>query len=57
MGKKRTPEEVAKKARENSFNDDIAGIDDTQILKPITAHTEHLYNKRWSIWVECVSLP
>ena len=54
MGKHLTPEERAKKAREKGFNDDITGIDDTQISKPITAYTEWLYNWQWDMWVEYV---
>jgi hypothetical protein len=57
MGKKGlTPEEVAKKVREKGFNDDITGIDNSRSFKPITAHTERLYERRWSMWVEYVSL-
>jgi len=41
MGKKGlTLEERAKKAREKGFNDDITGIDDAQIWKPIIPHTK-----------------
>ncbi|KAH0556189.1 hypothetical protein GP486_005884 [Trichoglossum hirsutum] len=53
MGRKRlTPEEIAKKAPEKSFDDDITGIDDAPISKPITANTQRLYDRRWSLWVE-----
>ncbi|KAH0542349.1 hypothetical protein FGG08_003287 [Glutinoglossum americanum] len=53
MGKKGlTLEEIAKRAREKGFSDDITGIDDTQILKPITAHTERLYDRRWNIYTK-----
>jgi hypothetical protein len=57
IGKKKTVEETAKKALENGFNDDKTGIDDVQILKPITASTEYIHNRQWNMWVEYVSLP
>ena len=36
------------------FNDDVTGIDNARISKPITANTERLYDQRWSMWVEYV---
>ena len=57
MGKGLTPEEKAKKALLKGFNKDITTINDAPISKPIAANTERLYNIRWSLWVEYVSLP
>ena len=57
MGKKRTPEELAKKARENGFDDDMTGIDDAKISRPITSYTDGLYARRWSMWLEYVPSP
>jgi hypothetical protein len=49
MGKKKTPEEKAKRARENRFNDDDYDIDDSIILKEILEYTDRVYKEQMDI--------
>ncbi|KAF8862713.1 hypothetical protein BDZ45DRAFT_585016 [Acephala macrosclerotiorum] len=50
MGKKKTPEEKAKRARENGFNDDDDDIDDSLVLKEILEYTHGVYNEQMDMW-------
>jgi hypothetical protein len=52
MGKKKTPEEKAKRARENGFNDDDDDIDDSIVLKEILEYTDGVYNEQIDMWRE-----
>ena len=45
MGKKKTPEDKAKRARENGSNDDQDDIDDSLVLKEILPYTTGVYNE------------
>lgn len=57
MGRnKRTASEVVQRARDNGFDDDMKGIDDSIIFKPIEDYTRLLYNQIWVLWIECVPL-
>jgi hypothetical protein len=57
MGKKKTPEEKAKRAREKGFNDDDNGIDDSLVLKKILPYTTGVYNEQMDMWREYVPHP
>ncbi|KAL5316283.1 hypothetical protein ACEPPN_015328 [Leptodophora sp. 'Broadleaf-Isolate-01'] len=52
MGKKKTPGEKAKRARENGFNDDDDDIDDSLILKIILEYTDGVYKEQMEMWRE-----
>jgi len=52
MGKKKTPEERAKRARENGFNDDDDDIDDSLVLKELLPYTTRVYNEQMDMWLE-----
>jgi hypothetical protein len=52
MGKKKTPEEKAKRARENGFNDDDDDIDDSLVLKIILEYTDGVYKEQMEMWRE-----
>jgi hypothetical protein len=52
IGKKKTPEEKAKKARENGFNNDDDDIDDSLVLKIILEYTDEVYKEQMEMWQE-----
>jgi hypothetical protein len=45
MGKKKTLEEKAKRARENGFNDNNDNINDSLVLKIILEYTNRVYKE------------
>jgi hypothetical protein len=49
MGKKRTPEETARRARENSFKDDIDDINGDVVHRNIEPYIEDMYRKEMDI--------
>ncbi|OCK73076.1 hypothetical protein K432DRAFT_365291 [Lepidopterella palustris CBS 459.81] len=53
MGRsKKSPNELIQRARDNGFNDDMTGIDNKIIFKPIANYTKSLYGYIWNIWTE-----
>ena len=52
IGKKKTPEQKAKRAQENGFNDGDDNIDDSLVLKEILPYTTGVYNKQVDMWLE-----
>ncbi|KAF4633707.1 hypothetical protein G7Y89_g4408 [Cudoniella acicularis] len=52
MGKKKTPEEKAIRARENGFNDSGDDIDDSFVLKEVLPYTDRVYNGQMDMWRE-----
>jgi hypothetical protein len=52
MGKKKTPAEKVKAARENGFNDDITGIDDRHVLREILPYIDGAYKTQIELWRE-----
>ncbi|KAI9828009.1 MAG: hypothetical protein M1832_003535 [Thelocarpon impressellum] len=53
MGRqKMTPGDRAERARRNSFEDDLTGIDDAVVLRPIVPYTTMLYGRQWESWLE-----
>jgi hypothetical protein len=54
MGKKRTPEEKAKAARENGFDDDDNDVDDGLVQREVLPYTTGVYNEQMDMWREYV---
>ena len=52
MGKKKTPAEKVKAARENGFDDDMTGIDDRHVLREILPYTDGAYETQMELWRE-----
>jgi hypothetical protein len=49
IGRKKTPEEKATRARENRFNNSNNNIDDSLVLKEVLPYTDRVYNKQMNI--------
>ena len=43
MGKKKTPEEKAKRTREKGYNSDNDNVDESLVLKELLPYTEEVY--------------
>jgi hypothetical protein len=52
MGKKKTPAEKVKAARENGFDDDMTGIDDRHVLREILPYIDGAYETQMELWRE-----
>jgi hypothetical protein len=50
MGKKRTPEEKAKRAREKGYNSDDDDVDESLVLKELLPYTEGVYSDEMDMW-------
>jgi hypothetical protein len=52
IGKKKTPEKKAKRARENGFNNNNDNINNSFVLKIILEYTNKVYKKQIEMWRE-----